>query len=56
MEGLLAIIEVGAVGAPRRLTTLVEGESLFNDGTAIVVFQRSRGREVYGDRGAEVQG
>ncbi len=28
-----------ALGAPRRLTTLVEGESLFNDGTAIVVFQ-----------------
>ena len=27
-----------AVGAPKRLTTLVEGESLFNDGTAIVVF------------------
>lgn len=25
-------------GAPKRLTTLVEGESLFNDGTAIVVF------------------
>ncbi len=28
-----------ALGAPRRLTTLLEGESLFNDGTAIVVFQ-----------------
>jgi len=28
-----------AMGAPRRLTTLIEGESLFNDGTAIVVFQ-----------------
>jgi CPA1 family monovalent cation:H+ antiporter len=27
-----------AVGAPKRLTTIVEGESLFNDGTAIVVF------------------
>jgi CPA1 family monovalent cation:H+ antiporter len=27
-----------ALGAPNRLTTLVEGESLFNDGTAIVVF------------------
>ncbi len=26
------------VGAPRSLATLVEGESLFNDGTAIVVF------------------
>ncbi len=26
------------VGAPRTLATLVEGESLFNDGTAIVVF------------------
>jgi Na+:H+ antiporter len=26
------------IGAPRTLTTLVEGESLFNDGTAIVVF------------------
>lgn len=28
-----------ALGAPRRLATLMEGESLFNDGTAIVVFQ-----------------
>ena len=27
-----------ALGAPKRLTVLVEGESLFNDGTAIVVF------------------
>lgn len=26
------------VGAPTRLNTLVEGESLFNDGTAIVIF------------------
>jgi Na+:H+ antiporter len=26
------------LGTPRRLSTLVEGESLFNDGTAIVVF------------------
>ncbi|MBC7798114.1 MAG: Na+/H+ antiporter, partial [Pyrinomonadaceae bacterium] len=27
------------IGAPKRLTTLVESESLFNDGTAIVVFK-----------------
>ncbi len=27
-----------ALGAPKNLTVLVEGESLFNDGTAIVVF------------------
>ncbi len=27
-----------SLGAPRRLSLLVEGESLFNDGTAIVVF------------------
>jgi CPA1 family monovalent cation:H+ antiporter len=26
------------VGAPRRLRTIVEGESLFNDGTALVIF------------------
>jgi CPA1 family monovalent cation:H+ antiporter len=26
------------LGVPKRLTTLIEGESLFNDGTAIVVF------------------
>jgi CPA1 family monovalent cation:H+ antiporter len=26
------------LGAPRRLSTLVEGESLFNDGTALVLF------------------
>ncbi|MCC6808054.1 MAG: sodium:proton antiporter [Deltaproteobacteria bacterium] len=25
-------------GAPRRLTTLIEGESLFNDGTSVVLF------------------
>jgi len=28
----------GELGAPRRLTTLVSGESLFNDGAALVVF------------------
>ena len=28
-----------ALGVPRRLSTTVEGESLFNDGTAIVIFQ-----------------
>ena len=28
-----------ALGVPRRLAVAVEGESLFNDGTAIVVFQ-----------------
>ncbi len=28
-----------ALGAPKHLTTLVESESLFNDGTAIVVFK-----------------
>ncbi len=28
-----------ALGAPKRLTTLVESESLFNDGTAIVLFK-----------------
>jgi CPA1 family monovalent cation:H+ antiporter len=28
-----------ALGAPKRLTTIVESESLFNDGTAIVVFK-----------------
>ena len=27
-----------SVGAPKRLVTLVEGESLFNDGTAVVLF------------------
>lgn len=27
------------LGAPRRLTTIIEGESLFNDGTAVVVFR-----------------
>jgi monovalent cation:H+ antiporter, CPA1 family len=27
-----------ALGAPRRLTVIIEGESLFNDGTAIVIF------------------
>lgn len=27
------------LGAPRRLNVLLEGESLFNDGTAIVIFE-----------------
>lgn len=27
------------LGAPKQLTTIVEGESLFNDGTAVVVFR-----------------
>ncbi|MFN0084783.1 MAG: Na+/H+ antiporter [Blastocatellia bacterium] len=27
------------LGAPRRLTLIIEGESLFNDGTAVVVFR-----------------
>jgi len=30
-----------SMGAPRRLTTLLEGESLFNDGSAIVFFTMS---------------
>ena len=35
----VAVIAVfRAVGAPKQLTVLVEGESLFNDGTAIVIF------------------
>ncbi len=35
----VAVIAVfRAVGAPKQLTVLVEGESLFNDGTAIVLF------------------
>ena len=38
------------LGAPRGLTTLVEGESLFNDGTAIVVFSIAL-RAVGGDVG-----
>ena len=29
---------VGKLGAPARLTNLVEGESLFNDGTGVVIF------------------
>lgn len=28
-----------AIGVPRRLQTLIEGESLFNDGTSIVIFR-----------------
>ena len=29
---------VGRIGTPRRLTTLLEAESLFNDGTGVVIF------------------
>ncbi len=37
-----------ALHVPRRLAVLVEGESLFNDGTAIVVFQLVLGLAVLG--------
>ena len=37
------------IGAPPRLTTLVEGESLFNDATAIVVFHILLGIALAGD-------
>ena len=33
----------GQVGAPRRLTAIVSGESLFNDGTALVLFSTMLG-------------
>jgi monovalent cation:H+ antiporter, CPA1 family len=36
------------LGAPRRLTILVEGESLFNDATAIVLFNLILGLLLYG--------
>nr|MDQ2829922.1 cation:proton antiporter [Chloroflexota bacterium] len=35
----VAVLSIfGEVGAPRRLATIVTGESLFNDGTALVLF------------------
>jgi CPA1 family monovalent cation:H+ antiporter len=36
------------MGAPKRLTLLVEGESLFNDGTALVVFKIILGAVIAG--------
>jgi NhaP-type Na+/H+ or K+/H+ antiporter len=50
-----------ALGAPKSLTVLMEGESLFNDGTAIVVFNLMSSRTVItrscctGDRCSRVQ-
>ena len=41
-----------SMGAPRRLTTLLEGESLFNDGTAIVFFTMSLALVAGADRSA----
>jgi CPA1 family monovalent cation:H+ antiporter len=36
----LAAIEIGRrLGLPRRLTTIIEGESLINDGTALVMYR-----------------
>jgi CPA1 family monovalent cation:H+ antiporter len=37
------------LGAPRRLTVLLEGESLFNDGTAIVIFNLAVAALITGD-------
>jgi CPA1 family monovalent cation:H+ antiporter len=37
------------LGVPRRLATAVEGESLFNDGTAIVIFQIALGVALTGN-------
>jgi CPA1 family monovalent cation:H+ antiporter len=37
------------LGAPRRLTVLLEGESLFNDGTAIVIFELAVAAVLTGD-------
>ncbi|GIS43123.1 MAG: hypothetical protein Ct9H90mP16_01930 [Candidatus Poseidoniales archaeon] len=33
---VLALVKT--LGAPKRLSVLIEGESLFNDGTAVVLF------------------
>lgn len=41
------------MGAPKRLGILVEGESLFNDGTALVVFKLILGIMLAGSVGAE---
>ncbi|MFQ5578295.1 MAG: cation:proton antiporter [Anaerolineae bacterium] len=37
------------LGAPKKLATIVEGESLFNDGTAIVIFNIILGIAISGD-------
>ena len=47
-----------SLGAPKRLTTIVEGESLFNDGTAVVIFKILTvlvvgGAAAHGQSGAE---
>ena len=41
------------LGAPKRLTMLVEGESLFNDGTALVLFRVILGVVLLGEFSAE---
>jgi Na+/H+ antiporter len=38
----------GRLGAPRRIVTILEGESLINDGSALVLYQVARGAVVYG--------
>jgi CPA1 family monovalent cation:H+ antiporter len=49
----------GRIGAPHRLTTVVNAESLFNDGTALVLFSillgvATKGRFSFADSGIEL--
>lgn len=48
-DPLAAIAIARRLGAPRRIVTLVEGESLINDGTALVVYGTAVGVALGGD-------
>src|SRR5215207_2838990 len=47
-DPVAATVIARRLGAPRRIVTILEGESLINDGIALVLYQVARGAVVYG--------
>ena len=47
-DALAATEIAGRLGAPRRIVSLIEGESLLNDGTALVLYRAAAGAAIGG--------